>query len=138
MALNVIDQVRLLIGDRTPDNELTDPEVQHFLDGAGGLVEPAAACAALSLARIFAAKAIDQTTGKMSIQFSKRAAEYRQTALELGGTAVTEIGPFFTGGLSKQELQTSKEDTDLVQPAFRRETHEDPETDLRDDLHGHG
>lgn len=128
MPLSDVQIVRLNIGDKEPDaanQHFTDEEIQHFLDTAGGDIPTASGDAAVRLALYFGTKA-DQTTGRMSIAFSKRAETYWEIAQQFGTSAQpTELGPFYTGGLSKSEHEQSHENEDAIQPAFERDTHDD-------------
>jgi len=132
MPLSLIEQVRLNIGDLGTPPFLTDAQIQHFLDESGGNVLIASGRAALALAFFFATKA-DQTTGRMSVGFSNRANAYRQMAVDLGvGDLAIQPTPMFNGGLSRDAIAATREDTDLVQPAFTRDLHDDPGTTRND------
>lgn len=124
MALSSIAQVRLAIGDRDTPSILTDDEIQHFLDEAAGIVATAIGGAASALAFYFATKA-DQTTGRMSVAYSKRADTYRAMAIEFGVGIDDAVAGVFMGGQSQAALSSSREDTDLVQPTFTNDLHED-------------
>lgn len=128
MALTDIEQVRLLIGDRDTPPIFTDPEIQHFLD-IGGSVNSAVGLAARSLSMYFATKA-DQTTGRMSIAYSGRAKTYADLAIRYGAD-LRKAAPYI-GGISKAEINASRQETDLVQPVFTHDLHNNPNTDGND------
>lgn len=129
MALSLIDQVRLKIGDRATGEPgtpiLTDAEIQHFLDQTGDNVDEASGQAALALAFYFATKA-DQTTGRISINYTNRANAYRQMAIDFGVDGL-EVAPAFIGGISKAENEIEEQNPDRIQPAFTRDLHETDE-----------
>lgn len=124
MPLSAIEQVRLNIGDLGTPPFLSDERVQHFLDQAGGDVDTASGKAAVALAFYFATKA-DQTTGRMSVQYSNRANAYRQMAIDFGVDGV-DLAPPDVGGLSKAENAAVRRDPDLVQSVFTRNLHDNP------------
>jgi hypothetical protein len=129
MPLTDIQIVRLNIGDKEPDaanQHFTDAEIQHFIDTAAGDLDTASGDAAVRLALYFGTKA-DQTTGRVSTSFSDRASTYWEIAQQFGTSAQPgELAPVYVGGLSRSEIDSSREDTDLVQPAFTRDLNEDP------------
>ena len=107
MPLSEIDKVRLLIGDTdATDLILTDMQVQYFLD-AFGSVAAAAAPAASSAANILAIRATSETTGGMSVDFSKRAELFRQRALDLQ-VGVSVLAGCYVGGISQSELEEER------------------------------
>jgi len=126
MALSDIQIVRLNIGDKDAPTFFSDAEIQHFIDTAGGDLDIASGDAALRLAMYFGTKA-DQTTGRVSTGYSKRAETYWSIAQQFGtSTPSVDLAPVYVGGISKSEIETSRRDTDLVQPAFTRDLQEDP------------
>ncbi len=130
MPLSLIEQVRLNIGDLGTPPFLTDAQIQHFLDQEADNVDQASGRAAVALAFLFATKA-DQTTGRMSIGFSKRADAYRQMAIDFGVDGV-QTAPPYVGGVSVAEAEASRQETDLIQPAFTRDLHDDRRAEVPD------
>lgn len=134
MALSEVQQVRLKIGDRdTADPStpiLTDDEIQHCIDQHPGDLDAAAGECALALAFYFSTLA-DQTTGRISVNYTNRAKVYRDLANDLGiiDDAGATIAPAFIGGISKSQNRVSEENDDRIQPEFKRDLHEtDQET----------
>lgn len=124
MSLTIIQQVRLLIGDTdTTDQVLTDEQIQYFLDTFGS-AQNAAPEAAASAANVLAMRATSETTGGMSVDFTRRAELFRLRAIDLR-TRRGSVGPAFTGGISQADLDSSKTDTSLPPRAFTVDLHED-------------
>lgn len=77
-----------------------------------------------ALARLFAAQA-DEVIGDVRITYSKQAAGYSERAKELR-TKAAGMGAPYSGGQSRSEKESRSQDTDKVQPAFRRRSFENP------------
>ncbi len=132
MPLTTLATVRLLIGDvDSADYALTDDQVQYFLDLYSDDARAAAPDAANAAANILTMRAVDESTGAMSVTLTRRAELYRQRAAELGGSAgFGRMAAPYVGGVLQSELDTSDADTTRSPRRFTRVTHE---TDTDDD-----
>lgn len=108
MPLSDIDKVRLLIGDTdAADLTLTDAQVQFFLDEAAGAFRAAAITAADAAANVLAMRAVSETTGGMSVDYSRRAEAFRQRSIDLA-VGVSAIAGCYVGGISQSELDEER------------------------------
>lgn len=113
-------RVRLMIGDTdTNDQQLTDEEINYWVNNSGGVVW-AAANAAESLAAEYARR-VDKSIGPASLQVSQRQKHYHDLAASLRAKAAVYSGiePYVGGTVvsTKDELE---DDTDRVEPSFAR------------------
>ena len=107
MPFTLIEQVRLLIGDvDAAEQVLTDAQVQFFLDSTT-TVNTAAILAASSAANILAIRATSETTGGMSVDFSRRAELFRQRSIDLQ-VGVSTVSKCYVGGISQGELDEER------------------------------
>jgi len=124
------DEVRFLLGDTVAPGYLQDAEIDWLLAQTGGNVTSAVAGAMQQIAAQFAAKAVDQTTGRISTEFSARAAAWEERLrrwLADNGTTVLSFTPMpRAGGISEAAKTAQEQDTDRIPPAIRRGMHDDP------------
>lgn len=120
------DKIRLLIGDTDEDNPiLQDEEIDLFVTLASGSVNRAAAHAARGIASRLSQKA-NKSVGDLRIFYSDRTTSYLDLACKLDAQADRAPTSPYAGGISWADKQTAREDTDRVDPAFRRGQFQDP------------
>ncbi len=121
------DEVRFLLGDTDASDPLvTDEEIAWAIESQGTLRLAAAVCLR-ALASKFS-RYVTRRVGDVSQNCSEMAKAFRDRADELdpsGLTARPLALPSF-GGLSISEKETLAEDTDAVQPRFRRGMNDIP------------
>jgi len=119
------DRLRLLVGDTSTSSagELLSTGEATFFISQFGSVRAAAPHAANAIAAYFATKAADKSVGDLSIAYSRRAAEYRETAKRLERLSVVTAIPY-AGGISRSDKDALEEDTDRVEPAFSIGMHD--------------
>lgn len=113
------DQVRFLIGDTDENEQLaSDGEIAWAL--TNNPVYAAAAIIAESIAAVFARKA-DFTSGDESVKCSQVAENYAKKAAELRKRSVrsASVSPYM-GGKSIAEKEAQSDNSDLVQPYFKK------------------
>jgi len=113
-----LDAVRLEIGDTdTNDQLLSDEEIEHIMTQATGHFYVAARCCDLIALKL--AKDADRSLGPLSVRLSQRSERYGVLAGKLRRRAATGAEPYF-GGLSESERTVDVDDSDLVQPIFKK------------------
>lgn len=122
-----LDRVRMLIGDTdgdaTEQQRLEDEEINDLLTLFGSY-RAAAAGAADALAAKYARQATEKSVGQASLVW-KRFEQLRQLAKDLRSSVAYTAVPF-AGGLSHDIRDTNLQDTDLVQPSFRKGMLDNP------------
>jgi hypothetical protein len=110
-------KVRLLVGDTdTSDQQLTDEEIQFFIDGEQTIYMAAYRCA-LALVAEYARK-VDKEMGDLKILAAQRHRQYLQLAAELKKKNVPGIPS--AGGVYQTEKDTLTDNTNWVKPFFKR------------------
>lgn len=121
------DEVRFLIGDTDSDDQLIeDEEINYLLDKEGGIILEAAARAAGAIAAKFAREA-DKDIGDYSISASQRAEAYRELEKALSKESKDSRAKSaipFAGGISRDDKKQTRQDTDRVDPKFRKDLME--------------
>ena len=115
------DELRLLIGDTTTPELLSDNEVEYFLAEAEDVALTGAAMAARALAARFAGL-VDATEGDVSRSWSQKAKQFAELAKSLAeqvvAAAAADAVPIpWAGGISYADNDTNAADGDLV-PAY--------------------
>lgn len=139
------DTVRFLIGDTDPsDQQLQDSEVDGVLSGTSASGAPAnsldpfgaAIAACLALSAKYTRKA-NKTSGDLSIQSGSIAKAYQALIPQIRAQSMRYAPPTpYSGGQSKADMETDREDDDLVQHAFRVGQDDNPDT--APDINGGG
>ncbi len=112
------DAVRFYIGDTdNSDQLLQDEEISFLLTTESSILDTAVA-AAEGIAAKFSRKA-DKAVGDLKISLSQKADKYFTLADKLRQRAGILAVPF-AGGLTQDEKTTASEDTNAVQPSFKR------------------
>ena len=114
-----LDKVRYLIQDvNAADFYFSDNEINAMLGIWGSYHSTSIACCEI-LASKFIIKAEDKTVGKLTLKYGNLAQKYADLAKVLRFQLLKFIQPFL-GGLTQSDKEGNEEDSDLVQPAFRR------------------
>lgn len=123
------DRVRLLIGDTdidAPENQrLENEEITDLLTIAGGY-RAAAAMAADALAAKFASRVTSKRMGQASLEwkrFEQLSALAKAIRAQVSATAIP-----FASGYSKALRDARDQDTDKIQPSFKRGILDNPST----------
>jgi hypothetical protein len=119
------DAVRFAIGDTDAgDQQVQDAEIDYLLGlYPNPLIAGAHACRRLAAKY---ARQVSKAVGSASLQASDRMRHYADLAELLlaeatGGAGAGSGLTVYAGGLSEAEKESDREDTDLVQPALRRD-----------------
>jgi hypothetical protein len=123
------DAVRMLVGDTdTTDQQSTDEEIAFALDQASNGVYGASAIVARSLAGQYARR-VDTTFGSVSSANSQRSKSYLDLATRYEREALTKdgsgLGAPSAGGISISAMDSVEDDSDRVEPAFKRDMFKD-------------
>lgn len=110
--------------------ELSDESITAILAIESDARVAAAICAE-SLAGRYSSL-VDKKIGDLSISYSQRAKQWKELAASLRTSARSALFEPWAGGLSEGDKAARRADTDLVQPAFRRDLFENPDTALGD------
>ena len=122
------DAVRVLCGDVDFEEPLiTDEEVTFLLSEEGDNVYRAASRAARMCAAIFARK-VTQNVGDLQVAYSDRRESYEKVADDLARRANLYGAEPYAGGISRTDKQINENDTDRVDPLFKREQFNYPGT----------
>lgn len=122
------DAVRFLIGDTDPANKrVSDEEVTWALSEEPN-VYLAAAVVASSIAALFADR-VSKAVGDLRIEYGQQQKNYADLAVRLTVRGNQRAAGFFAGGISHDDKQTTRRDTDLVNPSFRSGMHDNPAPD---------
>jgi len=110
-------KVRLMIGDTdTNDQQLTDEEIQFFIDTEQTIYMAAYRCA-LALVAEYARK-VDKEMGDLKLLAAQRHRHYLRLAAELKKRNIPGIPS--AGGIYQSEKDTLNDNTDMVKPFFKR------------------
>jgi hypothetical protein len=120
-----IDAVRFLTRDTTDPPYNTDEEITWLISQEGNRYL-AAAAAAEQIALKFSTQAT-KTVGDLSISAGDRAQQYAELSKSLRLRALRHSPPTpYQAGQTSDDKDTDRDDTDLIQPAFRRGVHDNP------------
>jgi hypothetical protein len=122
------NKVRFLTGDTNEGDQLLQDEEVDFLLAEQSDPDLAAVDAAEAIAAKFARQADTQNEG-LAISASQRSKAYRDIAKELR-SRVDVRAEIFAGGLTVSGKDTMADDTDAIQPAFKRGQDDLPGTNL--------
>lgn len=132
--LTDLDRFRLELGDRNEDAPLfNDDEAGYFLDKNPGNVLAAVADACDALSRTFANKAdteIKSGDDSVKRKYSGMAETWATRASEMRKRAIANSGIPWHGGGSFSRKCDLAQDTDRVQPRFRRGQFNAPGTEV--------
>ncbi len=113
-----LPQVRFLIGDTLPSDQLLqDEEIDYALSARGNVYAAAADCCR-SIASTFSRQS-DMADGDLRISRSQKAKAYMERALNLDAQfAINGGAQPWAGGISVTQKQTAEQDSDRVTPQF--------------------
>jgi len=129
-SANDRDAVRFTIQDtETSEQLVSDEEIAYLLSEAGDDVIKASIAACEAISRRFARKA-SQTTGRVSVNYSERAKVWIDLADKLRTRALVEnmSDTPYAGGISQDDVDSVKDDSDRVAPAFTKGMHDNEST----------
>lgn len=108
--------VRLLIGDtNTSDQQLSDEEIDYFLDKNGDSIRYAALDAVRALIARYS-RQVDERMGHTEVERSQRARAYRFLLDELISDTQSMDVQILAGGQSRAEKAELEADTDAIMP----------------------
>lgn len=113
------DEVRFLVGDTDTNNQLvTDEEIAYAITTEGSNLS-AASRVAQTIAAQFARRT-DEEVGDLKKWYSQRYAQYMSLSKSLGKRGTIATATPYAGGISVDDKDTQKDDTDRVAPRFSR------------------
>jgi hypothetical protein len=125
-ATSNLDRVRFLIGDTdTNDQQLSDEEINALLVENHNNPYLAAVNCCRALEAQYARK-VTKSMGDISIQYDQLTKHYSDLARSLTMKATLAAIPPYSGGISVSDKRIDAQNTDLVQPRFRRGMHDEP------------
>jgi hypothetical protein len=125
------DKIRLAVGDTdSTDPQITDEEIAYLAlpyttSARAGILQAAADCADTIAAKY--ARKVNIAVDKAKRDAEVLAKHYADlaTALRTQATASAGVAPY-AGGVSISDMETDRDNSDVVQPAFSRTLHEVP------------
>jgi hypothetical protein len=117
------DQVRFLVGDTTQSAQLVQDEEIDWALTVEGNVFSAAALVATTLASTFAGK-VEKAVGDLKLRYGDQYNNYLVLAKQLRGRVSLDAKAMSAGAESLSTKEPDETNTDLVQPFFRRGTHD--------------
>ena len=128
------DKVRFLIQDTIVASAiLQDEEIDFMLTEYPNYKMAAANCADVISSKM-ASAAQERTIGNLKLVYADKAKKYAELANRLRMQASKVVLPY-AGGISKADKDTINQDTDRVEPSFRRGMQKQslPSVDISDD-----
>lgn len=120
-----INVVRFLVGDTDTNDQLVqNEEVIFALGQTNNNVYYAAAQCAMALSSKFARKVDVKLDGALSGQYDGLSKKYRELAFQLKQDGLRNSGRSFSivaGGLTVSSIDVNRQNTNRVQPSFRRD-----------------
>lgn len=121
-----VSEVRLILGDTdSTDVLLQDEEIDFFLTDEGS-VEGAAARGAEAIAAKFSRRA-DVSIGDYSEKLNQVADHYFKLAEKIRKQESRMFAIPYAGGISKDDKETVRDNTDRVKPKFTKNIMQNPE-----------
>jgi hypothetical protein len=127
-AANAKDNVRFLIGDTNPrDQLLNDAEINYYLAEFNNVpLNAAIRCCEAIMA--FYSRRPTEKIGNVTINFSEQIKGVQNLKEELRRRlAMTDASPF-CGGISKSQKQSNLQNTDTIRPDFTKHMMENHQT----------
>lgn len=133
-TLSARDEMRFLLGDTVEAQAVfSDEEIDYLLTQSSN-VYLAAALGAETAASMYVSSSngsvSTKTVGALSISYddASKASEYRKLASDLRKrAALTGVVMAYSGGTSKADKETMRQNTDWDQPYFRRGMNDNPD-----------
>lgn len=140
MALTLIEQVKVMVGDLGTTSILSDDVYQHFLDKYNDNVNRASVDAAKTILFYLASWPTRERTGDIEV-WRQWASNYREAlTLFLNNAAVSQYNPVpYAGGISKSDMKNNDLNHDNVRvPIYQGKStgervYNDPVNDTRDE-----
>lgn len=124
---NPKDAVRFFLGDTEPDDpQFGDQEILYLLKKNNGNIYLATADGARSLAGRYSRRA-DKSVGDLRLSLGQQAGHYWDLAKRMQIEAGKRVRPY-AGGITRSDKKRQEQDLDLVEPAFKRDMMENPNT----------
>ena len=121
-SANDRDEVRFLSGDTdTTDQLVTDAEIAYAIDQESNNLLAAAKIAKAIMAKF--ARLVDKSVGDLKLSYSQRLTAYKELIDQLTERGTESAGTPYSGGISITDKNNREEDTDRVDPSFRRDLH---------------
>lgn len=124
-----LNVVRLLLGDTdTNDQQVQNEEVTFALSENGNNLYYSAAWVARTLSNKYARRVNIELDGQLSADYSDLSGQYSKLAdkLEYQGKKSGAVLGMVAGGMSKVQMDNVRQNTDRVQPSFRRDQFSNP------------
>jgi len=119
-ATSAKDQVRFLVGDTNPKEQLlTDQEIEFLLTTYNQFTINAAVQACEAIIGKYSRLA-DETVGRVSIQYSQKAKGYMTQMKLLRNRMTMSSAAPYVGGISITDKQQQAANTDRVRPDFSK------------------
>ena len=116
------DKVRFLVGDTDAGSPLLeDAEVMYLIESEGTALA-ASIAAAIGIAAKFS-RLMDESAGDVSKSYSQRHEHYLKLSSSLRQRNAEKCVVPFAGGISESDKTILETDTDVVQPSFTRDLH---------------
>jgi predicted small secreted protein len=103
-------------------HDLENEEINYWITATGS-AQAAAIMIARSLITKYA-KQVDKAVGDLRIFYSQRADAWKDILSQIQqGASALSPATVYAGGISKAEIVTDSQDSDLVQPHFKMDMH---------------
>lgn len=112
------DEVRFLVGDATPSDQLLQDEEIAYCITSGGSARLGAAFAADAIAAKFSRLA-DRSVGQVSVSCSQKSTQYRKLAGELRSSDASSSALPRFGEVFVDKSDALDQDSALIQPSFK-------------------
>lgn len=119
------DEVRFLVGDTDTADQLAQDEEIAYAVAQEANARAAAARVARAIAAKFARKA-DKSVGDLRISYKQQYDNYIALADELTRDAAIYGAMPYAGGISESDKDSVEDDSDRVNPSFKRGMHDNP------------
>lgn len=128
-AAGRLNSVRLLSGDTdTFDKQLENEEIEFSLTQTGNNVYYSAAWVARAISSKYSRLVDTELDGVLTSKYSALAQQYMTLAdtLEYQGKTVGAVIGIKAGGISATSVKAVRENTDRIEPSFRRDRFKNP------------
>jgi len=128
-AAQRLNSVRLLVGDTDiSDQQMQDEEVTFGLGQNADSIYHTASWSARAISSKYARQVTTSLDGALSADYSDLSKQYKTLADTLEYQAKTQGGNLgiYAGGVSKAALDAVRDNTDRIDPSFRRDRFRNP------------
>ena len=134
-SANEKDEVRFLVGDTDSTDQLvSDEEIAYAIAEESNALLAAAKVAKAIMAKF--ARLVDKSVGDLKLNFSQRMTHYKDLIDQLTERGTASAGIPYSGGISITDKDNREDDTDRVDPTFKRDLHSIDEHYDDDDIKG--